>query len=338
MTNLTKRMLCAAWIGFGVFATMTATPEVSFAQGGCGSFCVPGEVINPGRVGSDLGRFRFFVNNEYADLDGYYEGSDTVANPGNASAIVNILTLDVNVLLTERWSIDVLTPWVRKTQNNRRFGQRRADGLGDIAVINNFSLLSPLSQNRVTARFGFKFATGDVEDPGGGSKLPNPFQSGSGAEDVLVGMNYFRSLGRVQVYGNWLSRLPVAENKFDYKFGNEHRIQGGVEIPLGQTSQAGLVALVGVASNSVGHDRTRGSDVPGRLLDGETVLNTGGDWLDFTPGVRVNLPGSWFVQGRVHVPMYENWHGRRSANVGQVRPDTRFHVAFGFDLRPSQSR
>ena len=166
MTNLTKRMLCAAWIGFGVFAAMTATPEVSFAQGGCGSFCVPGEVINPGRVGSDLGRFRFFVNNEYANLDGYYEGSDTVANPGNASAIVNILTLDVNVLLTERWSIDVLTPWVRKTQNNRRFGQRRADGLGDIAVINNFSLLSPLSQNRVTARFGFKFATGDVEDPG----------------------------------------------------------------------------------------------------------------------------------------------------------------------------
>ena len=112
-----------------------------------------------------------------------------------------------------------MKPWVRKTQNNKKFGQRRADGLGDIAVINNISMLSFLSRDRLAAWVGLKFATGDVEDPRGTSKLPNPFQSGSGAEDLFVGMNYFRSLGRVQVYGRWLSRLPPARRRD----GVEHR-------------------------------------------------------------------------------------------------------------------
>lgn len=314
-------------------ATMLLGEEV-FAQGGCGAFCIPPELANPGRMGSDFGRVRFFVNNEYVDLDGFYEGSDPVNNPGGASAIINIMTFDLNVTLTERWSVDVLAPWVRKTQQSNRFGQRRSDGLGDLAVINNISLLDSFSQDRLSARIGFKFATGDIEEPGD-PKLPNPFQSGSGAEDLLVGMNYFRSVNpRVRLYLNWLSRLPLRENKFNYKFGNEARMQAGVEIPLTQTARAGVEALVGIATNFVGHDRTRGADVPGRLKDGETVLNTGGKWVDFLPGVRVNLPGNWFVQGRVHIPVYEDWNGNRATNVGQVRPGKRLQLTVGFDLRP----
>ena len=336
MTGLKNRFSCVALIASMVLATTVSMPAKSFAQGGCGAFCLPQELFNQGGSASDFSRFRFLLNNEYVDLDGYYEGSDPIANPSQAAAIINITTFDVNVALTERWSVDALVPWIRKTQNNRRFGQRRADGVGDIAIINNISLVAPLSADRISVRVGLKFATGDIEEPSATNKLPNPFQTGSGAEDFLVGLNYFRSLGRVRVYGNWMSRLPLTENKFYYTFGNEHRIQGGDEIPLAQTTRAGFEALLGIATNFMGHDQTQSGDVPARLLDGETVLNTGGNWVDFTPGLRVNLARGWFAQGRVHIPMYEDWHGERSRGVGQVRPGSRLQLTVGLDLRPSQ--
>ena len=303
------------------------------AQGGCGSFCMPPQVLNPGRsYEPGVERVSFFIFNDYADFDKFYEGGDPINNPAGASAILNLTTLAVNVSVNERFSVDGAIPWIRKTQQTNRFGQRRAQGIGDVSVIGNILLTRPDALNRFTARIGLKFGTGSVEEPSLTNKLPNPFQVGSGAEDLLVGANYYRAFPQFSVYTNWLSRVPLRQNKFDYKFGNEHRAQGGVEFSPGEKRPVSF--LGSLAFNHAGHDRTQGTDVPPRLLDGETVLNTGGTWLDFVPGIRLNLLKQWFIQTAFQIPLYENWHGERSTNVGQVRPDFRWQLSFGFRLSP----
>ena len=324
------------WV-FVVAYLLIAVPGMDLmAQGGCGAFCFPPDILNPGRnVSPHQRRLSFFLLNEYAHFDDFYEGSDPVTNPGGNSAIINITVLDANVTLSNRWSLDVIVPYVRKTQHTNRFGQRRAEGFGDIAAIGNVLLTPADGLDRLSLRVGFKFATGNVEEPSATNKLPNPFQTGSGAEDFLVGANYFRAFPKFSTYTSWLSRIPLTENEFRYKFGTEHRVQFGAEISVGEKRY--VTFLAGLAFNMAQHDRTRGTDVPGRLLDGETVLNTGGNWLDFAPGLRFNLPKHWFVQTRFQVPIHENWNGERSRSVGQVRPGWRWQMSLGFQIAPERS-
>ncbi|MEK6236290.1 MAG: hypothetical protein N2C14_16410 [Planctomycetales bacterium] len=61
--------------------------------------------------------------------------------------------------------------------------------------------------------------------------------------------------------------------------------------------------------------------IPPRLLRGTTVLNTGGSFLNLSPGFTVRVTDRLVFLGRVMLPVYQNWNGDRSRNVGQVAPD-----------------
>ncbi|MBP87909.1 MAG: hypothetical protein CMJ64_14495 [Planctomycetaceae bacterium] len=70
--------------------------------------------------------------------------------------------------------------------------------------------------------------------------------------------------------------------------------------------------------------------LPPRVRDGVLVLNTGGDFLTITPGVSFEILPKTVLQARFLLPIYQNWHGERSRNVGQVAPDFTTQITVSF--------
>ena len=83
-----------------------------------------------------------------------------------------------------------------------------------------------------------------------------------------------------------------------------------------QNSAVMIVLLVAEERDDLG-DLT----LPARLRNGSTVLNTGGKFLDLTPGISWQLNPSTILQARLFLSVYQNWNGEASTNVGQVAPD-----------------
>src|ERR1051326_3860 len=299
----------------------------SFAQG-CSSVCLPRRAFTPSEIAGP--KFRFFVSEEYVNFDKFYLGSSPSLNPGGESGIFNILSVDTNIRITNRWSGDLIAPYVRKTHWSAAAGARTTQGLGDLAFLGNVRLTPETSRQALSARIGWKFANASVEEPSLANRLPNPFQQGSVTEDLLLGLVYTRPFYRTLLYANSLSRFPLTANKFDYRFGYEHRIQAGAEIPTHKERNY-FTLLAGLSFEHAGHDTTHGTDVPAMILSGETVLNTGGTWLYYDPGLRIHLTPAWFTEARVEVPAWENWYGNSASSIGRARPGWRLALIFGCD-------
>ena len=64
------------------------------------------------------------------------------------------------------------------------------------------------------------------------------------------------------------------------------------------------------------------------------MINTGGNFVSLTPGVRVRVGKATSLQLRVQVPVSEDWHGDESITAGpamqpagQVAPDLTWQVS-----------
>ncbi|MCH8270689.1 MAG: hypothetical protein IH985_05710, partial [Planctomycetes bacterium] len=137
----TLRMLNAALGAVLVAVVFVAVPSEATGQGGCGSVCVPLAVLDPERTQVLPKAFRFTFTTEYGDFDRFVEGDDPVTNRGGNKAIIHETALFVDYGASRRLTVSVLLPYIRKIQQTRRFGERTADGLGDIAVFGRYELL-----------------------------------------------------------------------------------------------------------------------------------------------------------------------------------------------------
>jgi len=319
----------------------------AFAQGGCGSACLPLESLDVFGAQVKSKKFRMALTWQYAEFDNFRVGDEDITNPGDNSAIIQDLTLFLDYGLTDRLTVSLLLPYIKKEQQTNRFGQRVAKGLGDVSLFGRYEVLTPRSTTiepgklvspvksttpgpAVALGIGFKFPTGSIEEPGGGvPDLPPPFQNGTGALDLIGTLDYHQNFLDFSLFGNAFVRLPLEENKRGYKFGNEYEAHFGVVYPLRRiTDRVELTLSLDYLHGD--HDNDSEGILPPRLRDGEKVLNTGGDFLDVTPGLLLNLTPRLRAQVRVFIPIHENWHGDASRNVGQVAPDSTWQVTFNY--------
>lgn len=100
----------------------------------------------------------------------------------------------------------------------------------------------------------------------------------------------------------------------------EYEAHFGIEYPL-PIWQRRLSLLASLDYLHGEHDRDSEGLLPARLRSGKTVLNTGGTFLDATPGLSLRASRKLNVQMRFGIPVIQRWHGSRSRNVGQVAQD-----------------
>ena len=177
---------------------------------------------------------------------------------------------------------------------------------------------------------GVKFPTGSIDEPGGDvANLPPPFQNGSGAYDLIPTVNYFQSFQSVSLFGNAFVRVPLEENEKGYKFGKEYEAHIGLEYSLRPWLEKVDLSLSLDYLHAERDTDTQGV-IPAKNRDGQTVLNTGGTFVDITPGITFRPTRQIATQFRVFIPIHEDWNGDRSINVGQVAPDYTFQLTLSY--------
>lgn len=322
--------------GFAVLAAVVlgfASGPV-LAQGGCGSVCIPLEALDPEKTQLDSRQFRFSITTQSGHFDNFREGGDEITNPGGNTAIIQDTTLFLDYGAAPRLTVSLMVPYVQKIQNTNRFGERIAEGIGDLAFFGRYEVLRPREARKPSISFGLglKFPTGSIEEPGGDvANLPPPFQAGSGAYDLIQTFSYFQGFKKVALFGSTLWRVPLEDNKFGYRFGQEVELHFGVTIPL-PVLKGRLEFVVSADYLNGEHDEDNGGILPARLRDGTTVLNTGGEFFDLAPGLRFRVNSQLTLQARMFVAVSEDWNGFRPTNVGQVAPDTTSQFVLSYTI------
>ncbi|MPY87804.1 MAG: hypothetical protein GEU99_07775 [Luteitalea sp.] len=271
---------------------------------------------------------------EHADFDNFREGGSSLTNVGGNEAAISNITTFLEYGVTDRFTASLMVPYVHKVQTTSQFGKRVASGIGDLAVFGRFEVVKPEPGigPSLSLGLGVKFPTGGIEEPRTDqARLPPAFQVGSGGYDVVPTVSYYHSFGNLSFFGSSFLRLPLNDNKVGYRFGREFQIHVGGQYPLPFWGRR-LELLGSIDALSAKHDTDSELILPDRLRDGTKVLNTGGRFIDLTPGIRVRAWRDLAVQARFFVPVMEDWNGLRSRNVGQVAPNVTMQLSVAYQL------
>jgi hypothetical protein len=292
------------------------------AAGGCGAAYLPMNALSPDKNLLQGQQYQIGLTLQRAKFDQFKEGDKDLTNPGGNEAVITQSTLFVNYGIAEKVTASLLIPYLRKKQQTNKFGTRIAEGIGDISLFGRYEFLSPLLNQGplATVGLGVKFPTGSISEPGSTNRLPPAFQVGSGTYDLVPTSSYNQRFNHYDISVNLSIKIPMEENRRGYKFGKEYRVNVSVSRPLNKLAD-GMSASLGLGYLNAEKDTDSNMILPGKLRDGTTVLNTGGQFLDVVPGVTFALNKSLRLQASVLIPVYENWNGKRSANVGQVAPE-----------------
>lgn len=293
------------------------------AAGGCGSAYLPMNALSPDKNPLQGNQYQIGLTVQSARFNQFKEGDKDLTNPGGNEAVITQSVLFFNASVTPKITASLLLPYIRKQQKTNRFGTRVAEGVGDVSLFGRYEILSPLlSQGPlVTAGLGLKFPTGSISAPSDAPRLPPAFQVGTGSYDILPTASYSQQfLNGYDVNANFSAKLPLDENRRGYTFGNEIRLNAAVSRSL-HTVLNGISVSMGIGYFSAKRDKDSALILPGKLRDGSTVLNTGGSFVDLVPGMAFQLGNSFQLQASVSIPVYEDWNGKRTANVGQVAPE-----------------
>lgn len=268
---------------------------------------------------------------------------------GGNSAIIQDMTLFLDYGVTDKFTATLLLPYIKKEQTSNMFGVRTAKGVGDIALFGRYELLASKTPEIILGKFispskiktlpgpsftigmGLKLKNGSIEEPGGGvPRLPPAFQTGTGALDVIPTITYYQMFENYSLFGNAFYKIPLEENSVGYEFGRELEIHFGVEYPIlhRSSTNVGVDITTSLDYLNAENDQDLQMILPARLRDGTKVLNTGGSFLDITPGVTIRPTRQSAVQLRVFIPVYEDWNGDRANNVGQVAPDITYQLTY----------
>lgn len=301
------------------------------AAGGCGSVCLPLAAAEQNQHQLRQNQYRVGLITEHAKFDNFREGNDDTFNMGGNKAFITQTTLFVDYSITERITASILLPYIRKRQVTNKFGTRIAEGLGDVSLFGRYKILNPVNTTSpsVSMGLGIKFPTGSISEPDDSVRLPPAFQTGSGAYDIVPTIAYAQNFDGYSISANAYLRLPLEENRRGYKFGNEIELNTAIDYLLPSVFE-GLSVSLGVSYLHAGHDRDSAFILPSRLRDGSRVLNSGGEFIDIIPGVKIKLSNALSLQANFSIPVVEDWNGRSSANVGQVAQDitTQFNLVY----------
>lgn len=331
---------------YGVFWVAVAcacmlSGQSARAAGGCGSVCLPLEALDTEKIQLRQNQFRIGITTEHADFDNFREGGSDINNPGGNKAFISQTTLFLDYGFTRKFTASLLIPYVRKRQETSKFGTRIAEGIGDISVFGRYEILTPSirTEPSVSIGLGLKFPSGSISEPNDSTLLPPAFQTGSGAYDIVPTVSFYQDLNGYILFGSVFARIPLEKNSRGYKFGNEIELNTGVEYPL-PVPVDWISVLMGISYLHAQHDRDANRFLPARLRNGTEVLNTGGDFLDFVPGFRIEMGRSFSLQARFFVPVFEDWNGNRATNVGQVAPDltTQINLVYSMTHRTNKIR
>lgn len=297
-------------LGVIIFIMIAIKPANLIAQTcSCGGPPLLGSLDSPA-TGAGIWRFGFTY--EFSSISDLFEGSnervdDLVEREVNSGA------LQIDYGLSSRFSLS--TAFTLLSQNRRTSiasggDFERVSGIGDALVLVKFQLLthSALSNTSLALGAGAKAPLGSSTVRGAVPGLITPdMQPGTGAWDFVFWSGWSRSLDRskgLNVFGSATFRLTttdgdrfqgVSDTLEGYRFGNELVSNLGV----GANISGKLSGSLGVRYRWNNAHKTLGVEAP----------NSGGQWLNLTPGLNYTLLERLTLRGSGQLPIVRDVEG-----------------------------
>jgi hypothetical protein len=204
---------------------------------------------------------------------------------------------DISYGVTEKFTLSLNMPFF-----NDRFHEHEdggvfnnvdgTSGFGDITLVAKYAFWQT-TKHMFVGGIGIKFATGDykLRDSDGGINEPT-LMPGTGSYDAILSgiYNYSAIPNKLNIFTS-VSHRFTTENDLDYLFGDTTLIDVGAAYLLTKT-----VSISGQVNTRIsGRDKFIDLDVP----------STGGEFIFFTPGVRLAVSDDVSVYSHVQLPIYQ---------------------------------
>ena len=201
---------------------------------------------------------------------------------------VEVISLDFAYGLTENVTLGLTLPWVERQDIRAPEDEGEgveishhgdSTGLGDTKV---FGLWRFFREAATTSHagllFGLSVPTGeDNEKDNEGDPFEMEFQPGSGSWDPFLGLAYTRGFGRIGLDLSATYTL-VNEGSQSTDLGDYFAYNAGLAYAL--TPDAPLRWTAVLELNGLSRDKQE--------IGSETDPNSGGDWLELTPGITLS--------------------------------------------------
>ena len=266
------------------------------------------------------GNLRFSLAYEYHDISDVVSGTKLLVNDSQWQVSQSGLFM-ASYGLTPTMSISAIVTLVQK---ERAAGDRLlVRGLGDGLLIANVSLLppNPSTQRELVVSAGIKGPVGSSTLSLDGTLIAADLQPTSGAWDGIVSAYFATGVGvgnPLRLFTSAAYRRTGTNQRFSisdlgYKVGNEFVARLGAAYAWGARLSATLM----------GEYRTTTADQFG----GFEIAATGGQWLDFTSGVNIQLSSALSLGLSGQLPLY-----RRLAGPLQLTTNYSVSAALFYEL------
>lgn len=222
---------------------------------------------------------------------------------------VHSALIDVSYGLSSRFSVTGLLTLLRqerKTKLPQGPGELlKTTGIGDGVLLLKYNLVRQTVQNlrQVTIGAGVKFPLGKSSLKSNSTLISADMQPGTGAWDGLLygyfSQGFFKSIP-LGLFASGSYRLTGSNDRFgdnlaSYKFGDEFISSFGINYKPGIMADYNLSLRY----------RHTGAD----KFAGESLPNSGGEWLSLVPGVNAALSDALSARISGRIPLYRKLDG-----------------------------
>jgi hypothetical protein len=246
--------------------------------------------------------------------------------------------LDINYGLTDRLTVELTVPYLRKKHKHRiEVGETQGgagdpetwgdNGVGDIRLTGKYALL-PTIRSLVVVGAGVELPTGDNGARNIGNRTQEPtLQIGRGAFGIVGSLyqSYEIIPHRLNQFAA-VSYRHTFENSDEYQFGDEYILSAGLNLKAterltlsGQFNWRYVVHDVFAADLRQAQAVGPGDPIilDGRVLD-RPVPNTGATILMFSPGLSVGVSQAASAYFFVQVPITQDFNSNLEQGVSYL--------------------
>lgn len=308
------------------FSTLVSILPLSNVWASCGSgncFLVTGAgggISSPGQMTLD-------ISYRYIPMDDFQRGSSStrevltpkidfenrrIENPHHREVrtINELMQVDIVYGVSERFTLQLALPLMNDRTHAHYDGvtsaatpgtftrQDGASGMGDIRLTGKYAPVI-LTRHLLIVGGGIKFPTGEYKLLNSEGSINEPtVQPGTGSYDFLFSLFYDYQIipHKLDTFFSGSYQLST-ENDLDYEFGDQSLLSIGFNYLLETERKVTL-------STQINYRHTERDDfdtVTGR----QGVPSTGGDWVNFTPGIRVQASDYLSLYSFLQLPVYQ---------------------------------
>ncbi len=279
-----------------------------------------GGISTPGQVTLD-------ISYRYIPMDDFQRGSSstsqvltpeidfenrTIENPHHREVrtINELMQLDINYGVNERFTLQLALPLINDRMHEHYDGvtsastpgtftrQVGSSGMGDIRLTGKYAPVV-LTRHLLVVGGGLKFPTGEYKLSNAEGSINEPtIQPGTGAYDFLFSLFYDYQIKphKLDVFFSGSYQLTT-KNDLDYQFGDQTLLNIGFNYLLETERKITL-------SSQINYRRTE-RDHFDTVSGTQGVPSTGGDWVNFTPGIRVQASDPLALYSFLQLPIYQ---------------------------------